>query len=158
MVELFGNMSEYENNNNKNKKTNNKSTEAMSCGCGNVRDMNSGSTRNMNNGSENTKNVNSGSRSTRNMNSGSENTRNMNSGSMENINNTMIMPDVVSVTVTEFVSDDYQDCNNCVMNMVGLAQAYVPFQGKYTLLSECRSLLNGTVFQQLVMPYKEKRL
>ena len=45
------------------------------------------------------------------------------------------------------------DCSSCVMNRIGLAQAYVPSQ-PYTLpMTQEQSLICGTVFSDLTMPY-----
>ena len=45
------------------------------------------------------------------------------------------------------------DCSSCVMERVGLAQAYVPSQPYTTPMEQEQSLVCGTVFSGLVMPY-----
>ena len=45
------------------------------------------------------------------------------------------------------------DCNNCVMNRIGLAQAYIPSQTYTPPMPEDQSLICGTVFSELAMPY-----
>ena len=44
-------------------------------------------------------------------------------------------------------------CSNCVMNRIGLAQAYVPSQPYTTPTEEEQSLICGTGFSDLAMPY-----
>ena len=45
------------------------------------------------------------------------------------------------------------DCNSCVMERIGLAQAFVPSQPFGALKDQEQSLVCGTVFPELVMPY-----
>lgn len=45
------------------------------------------------------------------------------------------------------------DCNACVIERVGLAQAMVPFQPYEAPMEQEQSLVCGTVFADLVMPY-----
>ena len=45
------------------------------------------------------------------------------------------------------------DCSSCVMNRIGLAQAYIPSQPYTPPMNEEQSLVCGTVFSELVMPY-----
>lgn len=45
------------------------------------------------------------------------------------------------------------DCNACVIKKVGLAQAFVPSQPYQTPSSAEQSLICGTVFSDLSMPY-----
>ena len=45
------------------------------------------------------------------------------------------------------------DCNRCVMERIGLAQAFVPSQPFGALQEQEQSLVCGTVFPELVMPY-----
>lgn len=45
------------------------------------------------------------------------------------------------------------DCSSCVMNRIGLAQAYVPSQPYSAPMEQEQSLVCGTVFSELVMPY-----
>ena len=45
------------------------------------------------------------------------------------------------------------DCSSCVMNRIGLAQAYIPSQPYTPPINEEQSLVCGTVFSELVMPY-----
>ena len=51
----------------------------------------------------------------------------------------------------------YGLCNNCVMEKIGLAQAYVPFQRFSTLYSQEEALAAGTAFPELNMPYQKRR-
>ena len=45
------------------------------------------------------------------------------------------------------------DCNACVIEQVGLAQAFVPAQPYQMPMEEEQSLVCGTVFSDLTMPY-----
>lgn len=45
------------------------------------------------------------------------------------------------------------DCNTCVIERVGLAQAFVPTQPFQQPMSQEQSLVCGTAFSDLVMPY-----
>lgn len=45
------------------------------------------------------------------------------------------------------------DCSTCVMERIGLAQAYVPSQPYTTPMEQEQSLVCGTTFSELVMPY-----
>lgn len=45
------------------------------------------------------------------------------------------------------------DCNACVIEQVGLAQAFVPSQPWQMPVSEEQSLVCGTAFADLTMPY-----
>lgn len=45
------------------------------------------------------------------------------------------------------------DCNACVIKKVGLAQAFVPSQPYQTPSSAEQSLICGTAFSDLSMPY-----
>lgn len=45
------------------------------------------------------------------------------------------------------------DCNACVIERVGLAQAFVPSQPFGELKDQEQSLICGTVFPELSMPY-----
>lgn len=47
------------------------------------------------------------------------------------------------------------DCNTCVMNEIGLAQAYVPYQMDGTPMGLEQSLVCGTAFEGLVHPYMQ---
>lgn len=47
------------------------------------------------------------------------------------------------------------ECNDCVIGMVGLAQAYVPFQTSFDVMSQEKSLACGTIFRELVQPFKK---
>ena len=44
-------------------------------------------------------------------------------------------------------------CNHCVMEKIGLAQAYVPSQPYTQSMEQEQSLVCGTTFTELVMPY-----
>ena len=45
------------------------------------------------------------------------------------------------------------DCSSCVMEKIGLAQAYVPSQPYTQPMEQEQSLVCGTTFTELVMPY-----
>lgn len=45
------------------------------------------------------------------------------------------------------------DCNTCVLQSIGLAQAFVPFQPNANTMEPAQSLICGTAFSDLVMPY-----
>lgn len=45
------------------------------------------------------------------------------------------------------------DCSSCVIERIGLAQAYVPSQPYTTPMEQEQSLVCGTTFSELVMPY-----
>lgn len=45
------------------------------------------------------------------------------------------------------------DCSACVRERIGLAQAYVPSQPYEAPMDQEQSLVCGTVFSELVMPY-----
>ena len=45
------------------------------------------------------------------------------------------------------------DCGACVIERLGLAQAYVPSQPYTSPMDQEQSLVCGTVFSELVMPY-----
>ena len=46
-----------------------------------------------------------------------------------------------------------ENCNACVMEHIGLAQAFVPFQPAQMPMEQEQSLVCGTAFSDLVMPY-----
>lgn len=56
--------------------------------------------------------------------------------------NTAVMPDT-----------GMEDCSACVRERIGLAQAYVPSQPYEAPMEQEQSLVCGTVFSELVMPY-----
>ena len=45
------------------------------------------------------------------------------------------------------------NCSRCVMEKIGLAQAYVPSQPYTQPMEQEQSLVCGTTFTELVMPY-----
>lgn len=47
------------------------------------------------------------------------------------------------------------DCNDCMLERVGLSQAYVPYQNYETLFAPEQGLVCGTAFPSLVMPYTQ---
>jgi hypothetical protein len=49
------------------------------------------------------------------------------------------------------------DCNDSLIEMIGLADAYVPYQTEFSLMSPEKSLVCGTVFAGLVIPYKRSQ-
>lgn len=65
----------------------------------------------------------------------------------------MPTPQTMAVPVT--TESAVADCNNCIVEKVGLAQAYVPFQMDFDLMEENRSLACGTAFPELVSPYRK---
>lgn len=52
-----------------------------------------------------------------------------------------------------FVDTISNDCNECVLAITGYAQAYVPYQQEWAVMSKEQSLACGTAFAPLVMPY-----
>jgi len=64
--------------------------------------------------------------------------------------------DACAITPDDFCYE-VLECNDCVMEHVGLAQAYVPYQTDFTIFSQEESLACGTVFPQLVIPYCRNR-
>jgi len=46
------------------------------------------------------------------------------------------------------------DCNDCIIERTGLAEAYVPYQTDLELMDGAESLKLGTVFKMLVKPYE----
>lgn len=46
-------------------------------------------------------------------------------------------------------------CNACVLDKIGLAQAYIPYQTTLNIMGEARSLACGTIFSDLVSPYRK---
>lgn len=48
---------------------------------------------------------------------------------------------------------DMDNCRSDVINRIGLAQAYIPSQPYSAPMDEAQSLVCGTVFSELVMPY-----
>ena len=49
------------------------------------------------------------------------------------------------------------ECNECIVEHTGYAQAYVPYQEDFTLFSPEEALCHGTIFPVLVQPYRKKR-
>ncbi len=49
----------------------------------------------------------------------------------------------------------FTNCNRCIIEKIGYAQAYVPYQEDTNTVSEGQSLLTGTVFSALEMPYEK---
>lgn len=47
------------------------------------------------------------------------------------------------------------DCNDCIRQKVGLAQAYIPVQDYETQFAPEQGLVCGTAFPSLVMPYTQ---
>ncbi len=48
-----------------------------------------------------------------------------------------------------------QDCDSWLIGKMGLAQAYVPFQPNADTMTPEQSLVCGTAFSDLVMPYTQ---
>lgn len=60
----------------------------------------------------------------------------------------------VTTTQTDMIPDpSIIDCSRCVLERIGLAQAYVPSQPYTTPMQQEQSLTCGTAFSELVMPY-----
>ena len=60
-------------------------------------------------------------------------------------------PAQTAVPITSEISMD--DCSRCVMDRIGLAQAFVPAQPYTAPMEQEQSLVCGTVFSELIMPY-----
>lgn len=54
---------------------------------------------------------------------------------------------------SNMVSPAVYECNNCVVDNIGYAQAYVPYQETTRIMTQEKSLACGTVFTELVDPY-----
>ncbi len=50
-------------------------------------------------------------------------------------------------------SSSMGDCNTCVLNRIGLAQAYIPDQSYEQPKEQEEALVCGTAFSELSMPY-----
>ena len=62
--------------------------------------------------------------------------------------------DTKAAQTTPFLSGTSMgDCSHCVMEHIGLAQAFVPSQPYATPQEPEQSLVCGTAFSELVMPY-----
>lgn len=48
------------------------------------------------------------------------------------------------------------DCNDCIIDRTGLAEAYVPYQTDLEIMSPEESLKLGTIFKSLVKPYERR--
>ncbi len=46
-------------------------------------------------------------------------------------------------------------CNQCVIDKIGLAQAYIPYQTDMSMMDGVSGLKAGTVFTQLNQPYQK---
>lgn len=57
--------------------------------------------------------------------------------------------------LAESLCHEVKDCNDCMLENVGLARGYVPFQCSLEIMMPDASLVNGTVFPCLVKPYKK---
>ena len=58
-----------------------------------------------------------------------------------------------AVSLTMLPDTDMKDCNHCVKEQIGLAQAFVPSQPYTAPMEQEQSLVCGTAFADLVMPY-----
>ncbi len=67
----------------------------------------------------------------------------------QNARTTMVSP----ATTALQPDTDMGDCNACVLERVGLAQAFVADQPYEALMEQEQSLVCGTAFSALVMPY-----
>ena len=56
-------------------------------------------------------------------------------------------------TYTPIPDTPMTNCNTCVMKQIGLAQAFIPSQPYTTPMEQEQSLVCGTTFTELVMPY-----
>lgn len=68
---------------------------------------------------------------------------------MPGIHTKPTMPTTTNITGMEGVGE----CNQIIINAIGLAQAYVPVQPWETPMSEEQGLRCGTIFPGLVQPY-----
>ncbi len=62
-------------------------------------------------------------------------------------------PVTVDKTKTTNTGVSAADCNTCVLEAIGLAQAYVPYQPDGKTMGLEQSLVCGTAFPGLVKPY-----
>ena len=63
-------------------------------------------------------------------------------------------PSAAATQSTTILPDAFTgDCSSCVMEKIGLAQAYVPSQPYTQPMEQEQSLVCGTTFTELVMPY-----
>ncbi|MCI8342224.1 MAG: spore coat associated protein CotJA [Firmicutes bacterium] len=49
------------------------------------------------------------------------------------------------------------DCNECIAEHTGYAQAYVPYQESFNISSGEEALCQGTIFPDLIQPYRKDR-
>ena len=64
-------------------------------------------------------------------------------------------PDPCDITPDDFCYVA-ADCNDCVIEHSGLAEAYVPYQTDFDIMSAEESLIAGTTFKSLNMPYENR--
>ena len=57
--------------------------------------------------------------------------------------------------LAESLCHEVKECNDCMLENVGLAKGYVPYQCDLDVMMPDVSLINGTVFAGLVKPYKK---
>ncbi|MCJ7854968.1 spore coat associated protein CotJA [Lachnospiraceae bacterium NSJ-143] len=63
-------------------------------------------------------------------------------------------PDPCDMTPDDFCYEP-ADCNDCIIERVGLSEAYVPYQTDFDLMDPEESLMLGTAFKNLVIPYSK---
>ncbi len=73
-----------------------------------------------------------------------------NTSTCENLKN-----DSTCSALAETLCVDTIECNDCLLDTVGLAQAYVPYQTDLDVMEADCSLVLGTAFKQLVKPHKK---
>lgn len=61
-------------------------------------------------------------------------------------------PDPCDISPDNFCFEP-ADCNDCIIERIGLAEAYVPYQTDISLMEPEKSLELGTAFEELVIPY-----
>ena len=70
-----------------------------------------------------------------------------------------VVSSVVEETLCQTASQTFTfepaDCNDCIIERTGFADAYVPYQTEFAVMSPEKSLVCGTVFASLVIPYQK---
>lgn len=74
-------------------------------------------------------------------------------GMQQDVQSSVLQPIMHQNGVQQGMYEGMIECNTCVQESVGLAQAYVPFQTQLDLKDGQTALACGTVFAQLVQPY-----
>lgn len=63
-------------------------------------------------------------------------------------------PDPCDITPEDFCYEP-ADCNDCIIERIGLSEAYVPYQTDFDIMEADKALMLGTAFKNLVIPYRE---